>query len=263
MGTLKTLASPQLGSSAFVSVSALELETAGTHVLETGGQEHVLNILAGTCSVRVALPDGQRMAFDPVGRRDSIFGGKPEAVYVPVNSRCEVTCRKAPFEAAIFAAPTDQIALPAHITPEEVRTVDAGKSDWQRQVHILMGDSGPATRMILGETESPPGNWSGFPPHRHTRDNPPHETNLEELYYFKFMPASGFIIGGIYDEPGAKEQARLRIFRQGQVFDVPHGYHFLAPCPGHRVRYAWVLGGQTKKFGSWLDDTELAWLHTT
>jgi 5-deoxy-D-glucuronate isomerase len=172
MGTLKTLASPQLGSSAFVSVSTLEFETAGTHVLETGGQEHVLNILTGTCSVRVDLPDGQRMAFDPVGRRDSIFGGKPEAVYIPVNSRCEVTCSKAPFEAAIFAAPTDQTAPPAHITPEEVRTVDAGKSDWQRQVHILMGDSGPATRMMLGETESPPGNWSGFPPHRHTRDNP-------------------------------------------------------------------------------------------
>jgi len=262
MGTFKTLASPPLGSSAFVSFSTLELEAVGTHMLETIGQEHVLNVLAGTCTVRIELPDGRQMAFDPVGRRDTIFGGKPEAVYIPLNSRYEVICRKAPFEAAIFAAPTDQSALPAHVKPEQVRTVDAGKSDWQRQVHILMGDTGPATRMMLGETESPPGNWSGFPPHRHSCDNLPHETKLEELYYFKFMPESGFIIGGIYDDPAAKENARLRLYRHGQVFDVPEGYHFLSPCPGYRTRYAWVLGGQTKKFGSWQDDPELAWLHT-
>ncbi len=261
MGTLKTLVSPELGSSAFVSLSTLELEASRTHTMETADQEHAINVLAGTCAVRIELPDGRSVSFDPVGRRDTIFGGKPEAVYVPIRCRYEVVCRKAPFEAAIFAAPTDACAPPAQVTAEQVRTVDAGKSDWPRPVHILMGDTGPATRMMLGETESPPGNWSGFPPHRHTQDNLPHETKLEELYYFKFMPESGFIIGGLYDDPGAKENTRLRVFRQNQVFDVPEGYHFLSPCPGYKTRYAWVLGGKTKKFGAWQDDPELAWLH--
>jgi 5-deoxy-glucuronate isomerase len=230
-------------------------------VIETGGSEHAINVLAGQCAVRIEVSGGSKVVFEPVGSRKDIFDGKPEMVYVPAGSRYEVICGKAPFEAAIYTAPTDQIAAPAHVKPDEVRTVDSGKLDWARQVHIAMGDGGPATRMMLGESESPPGNWTGFPPHRHTLDQPPGETKLEELYYFRFQPETGFIIGGIYDNPEAKEEARLRIFRHGQAFDVPEGYHFLAPCPGYRVRYTWALGGRTKIFGAWKDDPELAWLH--
>jgi 5-deoxy-glucuronate isomerase len=263
MGAIKTLASPELGSSVFLSLLILEFERAGSQTLQTNDHEHVINVIGGCCAVHIELPDEKKLTFEPVGRRNDIFGGKPDLVYIPIHSRYEVVCRKAPFEAAIYTAPTDQAAPAAHVTSEQVRTVDSGRSDWQRQVHIAMGDNGPATRMMLGETESPPGNWSGFPPHRHMQDNPPHETTLEELYYFKFSPQTGFVIGGIYDDPGAKEDARLKVFRHGQVFDVPGGYHFLAPCPGHRTRYTWALGGKIKKFGSWKDDAELAWLHNS
>jgi 5-deoxy-glucuronate isomerase len=261
MGAIKTLASPELGSSVFLTLLSLEFDRVGSQTLQTNDQEHVINVIAGCCAVHIELPGGKKLTFDSVGNRDDIFSGKPEMVYIPIHSRYEIVCQKAPFEAAIYTAPTDQAAPPAHVKPDQVRTVDSGKSDWQRQVHIAMGDTGPATCMMLGESESPPGNWSSFPPHRHMHDNPPQETRLEELYYFKFQPQSGFIIGGMYDDPAAKENARLKIFRHGQVFDVPGGYHFLAPCPGHRTRYAWALGGKTKKFGSWQDDTELVWLH--
>jgi 5-deoxy-glucuronate isomerase len=242
---------------------SLEFDAPGSHRLETGGEEHVVNVLAGTCAVHIGLHDGTSMSIDRVGSRKDIFGGKPEMVYVPIHCRYEIVCRKAPFEAMIYTAPTDRAAPPAHVRPDQVRSVDSGKSDWRRQVHIAMGDDGPATCMMLGESESPPGNWSSFPPHRHMQDDPPRETSLEELYCFKFEPHTGFIIGGMYDDPAAKENARLKIFRNGQVFDVPGGYHFLAPCPGYRTRYTWALGGKTKKFGSWLDDVELAWLHNT
>lgn len=261
MGRLVTLASPDQGGSVFLSLLNLTFESAGSQVLQTEGQEHVVNVLAGRCAVRIEMPGGKTIAFDSVGSREDIFGGKPEMVYVPVDCRYEVVCLQAPFEASIYTAPTDQVEPAAHITPDQVKTVNSGKLHWRRQVHIAMGDAGPATRMMLGESESPPGNWSSFPPHRHTLKNPPQETNLEELYYFKFKPDTGFIIGGIYDDPAAKEGAQLKIFRHGQVFDVPGGYHFLAPCPGYRVRYAWALGGELKVFGSWKDDSELAWLH--
>jgi 5-deoxy-glucuronate isomerase len=263
MGTIKTLASPELGSSVFLSLLILEFDGPGSETLQTDDREHVVNVLSGCCAVHIEPADGKKLTFDPVGRRKDIFGGKPELVYVPIHSRYEIVCQKAPFEAVIYTAPTDQAAPPAHVTPDQVRTLDSGKSDWQRQVHIAMGEDGAATCMMLGETESPPGNWSGFPPHRHTHDNLPQETSLEELYYFKFEPRSGFIIGSIYDDPAVKENARLKIFRHGQVFDAPEGYHFLAPCPGHRTRYTWALGGKTKKFGAWQDDPELAWLHNS
>ncbi len=261
MGRLITLASPDLGTSVFLGLLMLTLEDAGSQAIETGGREHVMNVLAGECAVRIETAAGKTVCFDRVGSREDIFAGKPEMVYVPVDCRYEVICRKTPFDAAIYTAPTDQFAPPAHVKPDQVQTIDSGKLDWRRQVHIAMGDAGPATRMMLGESESPPGNWTSFPPHRHMEDSPPQETSLEELYYFKFKPDTGFIIGGIYDDPSTKENARLKIFRHGQVFDVPSGYHFLAPCPGHLVRYTWALGGKLKLFGSWKEDSDLLWLH--
>ena len=261
MGTLVTLASPDSGSAVFLSLLSLSFEGPGSESLTTQGREHVVNVLAGRCSIRIEVPGGNIVTFDSVGNREDIFGGKPEMVYVPVDCRYEVTCLQAPFEAAIYTAPTDESRPAVHVKPDGVHTIDSGKLDWRRQVHIAMGDAGPAACMMLGESESSRGNWSSFPPHRHADDNPPHETSLEEVYYFKFQPDTGFIIGGIYDDPSKKEEARLKIFRHGQVFDVPGGYHFLAPCPGHRVRYAWALGGDRKIFGAWKDDSELAWLH--
>ena len=261
MKKIQTLASPDAGTSAFLSLLKMEFGETDSQIIETGDQEHVINVLAGTCAINIFLPDETSMSFDPVGSRENIFGGKPEMVYVPFGSRYEVICRKEPFEAVIYTAPTDQYAPPEHVKPEQVQTIASGKSDWQRQVHVAMGENGPATRMIVGESESPPGNWSSFPPHRHTQDNHPDEANLEELYYFNFQPDSGFILGGIYDDPAAKEDARVRVFRHGQIFDVPKGYHFLAPCPGHETHYTWALGGQTKAFGAWIDDHELSWLN--
>jgi 5-deoxy-glucuronate isomerase len=264
MGLTKTLlASPDLGNSIFLSLLRLESDTAGSHHLETDDQEHVINVLSGTCAIHIDLPDGKRRSMNPVGSREDIFGGKPEMIYVPIGCRYEVVCNQPPFDAVIYMAPTDEYAPPAHVKPEQVRTVNSGKSDWQRDVYIGMGEDGPATRMILGETESPPGNWSGFPPHRHAMSDLPSEAKLEEMYFFNFAPDTGFIIGGIYDEPGKKEEARLKLFRHAQVFDVPQGYHFLAPCPGYRVRYTWALGGNPKVFGAWRDDDELAWLHNS
>lgn len=261
MGMLVTLASPDQGSSVFLGLLSLTFNGPGSQTLQTNGREHVVNVLAGRCSIHIDIPGEKPVVFESVGSREDIFGGKPEMVYIPVDCRYEVSCLQAPFEAAIYTAPTDEVQPAAHVTPEQVHSIDSGKLDWRRQVHIAMGDAGPATRMMLGESESPPGNWSSFPPHRHEHDVPPKETTLEEVYYFKFKPDTGFIIGGIYDDPAEKEKARLKIFRHGQVFDVPGGYHFLAPCPGHRVRYAWALGGERKIFGSWKDDSELVWLH--
>jgi 5-deoxy-glucuronate isomerase len=261
MEVIKTIASPELGNSVFLSLLTLELDGTGSQRLETGAQEHVINVLSGSCSVQIGLPEGTGVSIAPVGKRENIFGGMPEMVYVPIHCRYEILCQKAPVEAVIYTAPTDQAAPVAHVKPDQVRTLESGKSHWQRKVYIGMGDNGPATRMMLGESESPSGNWSSFPPHRHVKDNLPLETNLEELYYFRFEPETGFVIGGIYDDPAAKEDCSLKIFRNGHVFDVPGGYHFLAPCPGHRTRYTWALGGKTKKFGSWKEDSELTWLN--
>ena len=262
MAELKIVASPEQGTSRFLSLLRLELNDSETQRLETGEQEYVINLLSGQCKATITPAGGEAIHYAAVGNRTDIFSGPPELLYLPRESVCELECLQGPLAAAIYTAPTDEAAAPAHIAGEQVRVITSGVSDWQRQVYIAIGAEGPATRMMVGESDCPPGNWSSFPPHRHTADNPPAEVEMEELYYFQIQPSSGFAIGGIYQDPARKEEsAKLAIYRHGQAFDVPDGYHFIAPCPGYRVRYTWALGGRNRGFGAWVIDPELAWLN--
>ena len=260
MGKLTLVATPEAGSTRLLSLLTLFCDGQETRTIETGAQEHVIDILSGKCSFTISVAGKRPVCYEGVGGRSDIFSGKPEWVYVPRNRRYEVRCFE-PLTAVIYAAPTEEEAPPAHVKADAVLQITAGTSDWRREVFIGMGADGAATRMMVGETESPPGNWSGFPPHRHAFDSPPHEIPLEELFFFQIQPQSGFVIAGTYQDPYRKDQtAQLAIYRHGQAFDAFDGFHFIAPCPGHRVRYTWALGGRRKGFGKWTNDPELAWL---
>ncbi len=261
MPELRELASPAAGNAHFLSLRSLTFSSPGVSELTTGEDEHVLDVLAGRCSLAIWTSAGRAQEFAEVGGRPDIFSGKPEFVYIPRGCRYAVRCLEAPFEAAIYSAPTDETAAPLHVPAGRVKVLTSGISDWRRDVYIGLGDDGPARRMMVGETASPPGNWSGFPPHRHSQHRPPEELALEELFYLKFTPPSGFAIGGRYQDPNDRAgTAQLSFVGNNQVFDAPDGYHFIAPCPGYRLHYTWALGGRETKFGAWVADADYAWL---
>ena len=253
---------PPRGENAhFLSFRRLTLAAERQVRVATGGEEHVMDVLSGICDIEIE--EGRRTVdrFTGVGGRRDIFSGNPEFVYIPRDRTYVVRCVRAPFEAAIYSAPTEESGTPVHVRADQVRVLASGVSDWRRNVYIGMGDDGPATTMLVGETESPPGNWSGFPPHRHSEHRPPAELSLEELYYLKFAPANGFAIGASYQDLSDRAgTASLSMVYDSQLFDVPAGYHFIAPCPGYRLRYTWALGGEQRKFGAWVADPDYAWL---
>ena len=52
-----------------------------------------------------------------------------------------------------------------------------GAANFSRNFHQILTLAGqpdlPAKRLIVGETYTPSGNWSTFPPHRHEKDDLP------------------------------------------------------------------------------------------
>ena len=76
-----------------------------------------------------------------------------------------------------------------------------GRDNWQRTVYSALDENVPAERLLAGETLTPSGNWSSFPPHKHDRSNPPQEAVLEEVYYFRVRPAQGFGFIWTYTAP--------------------------------------------------------------
>ena len=83
---------------------------------------------------------------------------------------------------------------------------------------------------IVGETFTPSGNWSTYPPHKHQVDDLPREAYHEEMYYFKVNPADGFGICHYYNEEGEEENFTVR---DNSIHMLPRGYHTVVSAPAH------------------------------
>ena len=80
-----------------------------------------------------------------------------------------------------------------------------------------------ANFLLVGETISEPGNWSSFPPHKHDNDNLPHETALEELYFFRFQPNRGFGFQRVYTEDRSLDELFLIEDDEVKLKGIPGG----------------------------------------
>ena len=96
----------------------------------------------------------------------------------------------------------------------------------------------------MGETHIPAGNWSSSPPHSHEKEVPGIETQLEEIYYFRFRPPQGFGFQGVYTLDRELEEAY--IIHDGDVVLVPRGMHPNVAGPGYEMYMLWGMAGTGK-----------------
>ena len=113
----------------------------------------------------------------------------------------------------------------------------------------MLGPDDEAGRLIVGETLSPPGNWSSYPPHKHDRQAAPEEVALEEVYFYRLQPAGGFAVQIVYGD----DRESARIVRDGDVVTIASGYHPVVAAPGYALYYLWVLAGEGRELVPYLD----------
>jgi 5-deoxy-glucuronate isomerase len=109
-------------------------------------------------------------------------------------------------------------------------------------VKNIIDSSIPSEHFIIGETVNPPGNWSSWPPHKHDINDYPNEIDMEEVYYFKVNPPTGFGVQRIYDV----DFSEIYVVEDGDTVLIKRGYHPVAAAPGHQVYYLWILGGEER-----------------
>jgi 5-deoxy-glucuronate isomerase len=232
----------------------LRLEAGTTWSGETGDRETLAVVLGGTAAFTVG---GQ--TFAGVGGRANVFSGRPHSVYVPARSTVTVEANT-PVEIALPSAPSDLAAEPYVIEPARVATGRWGAANFGRTYHQILTEAAqpdlPARRLIVGETFTPSGNWSTYPPHRHTVDALPGEAAHEELYYFRVNPGDGFGISRVYTDEGYEENYTVR--DHGMQL-MPAGYHTVVSAPGYTTYYLWALAGTQRTQGA-LEDRDLAWV---
>jgi 5-deoxy-glucuronate isomerase len=188
-----------------------------------------------------------------------VFEARASAVYLPPAASVEVTA-DAPTELALAVTTFGDLhahddATPVFIAPDDVVVHERGQPGWRRQVHDVVADAVPATRLLVGETFNAPGEWSSFPPHKH--DGRDGEPALEEVYYYRFDKPDGFGFQGLYETDG---EARAIFLRHGALVGIPRGYHPVCAAPGYRLYYLWALVGVRRALAMY-EDPAHRWLH--
>jgi 5-deoxy-glucuronate isomerase len=252
------------GTLRFLDFARLQLEANDRYEAETGAREYVLDVFAGSISVKVKGPGVYEQAFLEVGGRADVFAGPPVMLYLPPHSAYEVHAGPDSVDIGIFSAPS-QAKIPAVLRAgSTVVGKQVGRGNWQRTVYSALAEDVGAERLLAGETLNPPGNWSSYPPHKHDRAHPPQEAVLEEIYFFRVKPAQGF--GFLWSYTAADDPAGFSdvfLIEDGDTVLLPKGFHPVVAAPGYELHYTWVLAGEERRYGAWADDPRHAWVKDT
>jgi 5-deoxy-glucuronate isomerase len=216
---------------------------------ETGADEACLVLLSGSC--RVSWNGG---AAETLGPRESVFEAYPHAVYLPPDARYAIeaagTC-----EIAEGRAPARR-ALPARIVrPAECGLEVRGGGNATRQIIDILPPDFPADRLLCCEVLTPSGNWSSYPPHKHDRDDPPREVELEETYYYRIRGVDGYGFQRLYTGDGRLDQT-LKV-EDGDLVLVREGYHPFVTAFGYDAYYLNFLAGERRSMAA-ADDPRYA-----
>lgn len=236
-------------------------QTWNTSSLE---QEIALVILGGSVHVK-----SNRGEWEGIGERADVFSGLPYALYLPRETKLQVTALT-DCELAVAKTPADQ-AYPARlITPQEVAVEIRGGDHATRQINNIIPPGFPCQRLVVVEVYTPGGNWSSYPPHKHDNcrvaaDGTLLEADLDEVYFYKIDKPEGFAIQRIYtgkDSPLQKSGKGFDVsvlLRNNDVALVPEGYHPVTSPPGYTTYYLNILAGSDQVLTSY-DDPEFSWV---
>lgn len=227
-----------------VGFALYDLEAGTDITLSQTDRELCIVILTGSADITVG-----DNAWNNVGGRKTVFEDKaPGAVYVPANQEVTVTAIDK-IELAVCSAPglSPSSSGPARLIEDKKMSQEVrGESTNTRYVRNILPEDEPADGLLVVEVITPSGNWSSYPPHKHDRDALPHESKLEETYYHRLNPSSGYIHQRVYTDDRSLDETLSAEDRD--VVLVPEGYHPVGVPHGYTSYYLNVMAGPIRKW---------------
>ena len=262
------LITPESAGWGYSSLRIVTLEAGETFDFATGSDEMIVLPLSGGTDVSIG-----DITYRLVGR-ESVFTGVTDTAYLPIDAQVRLSSAGG----GTFALPGARVdrALPFRFQPASRVDVSLrGSGSSTRQVNNFgMGTGMECVKMLATEVLTPASNWSSYPPHKHD-EAVGSETELEEIYYFRFAsaaPAADSVARG------AKPVGYQRVYgtadrpvelleevTQGDTVLVPHGWHGPSiAAPSHHMYYLNVMAGPGEE-RAWgiSDDPRHAWVRAT
>ena len=216
-------------------------------------EETVVLLLSGACLAEWG--EGWRQ----IGQRRNVFDGLPYAVYLPAGSPLHLEAQTE-CEFVACSVPSSAQLKPRLITPADVTVSLRGGGNASRQIVDVIHPDFPADKLMVVEVYTPSGNWSSYPPHKHDVHNPPHEVDLDEIYYYRMDHQSGYAYHRLYTAD-SKRDMTLTV-TNGDVVLVRDGYHPVVAGHGYDVYYLNCLAGSARSLAN-SEDPQHSWVRAT
>ena len=230
---------PERAGWKYVGFEVVRLRAGEPLARDTGDREACLVWLGGSAAVIA----GQKR-WDRVGKRASVFEGPPQAVRVGPRTAVRLTAGRRGAEIAIGWAPATSEVDAALF--KDAPTEQRGEGVMARTIHQILMEDRAAERLLVTEVLTPAGHWSSYPPHKHDTDDPPNETYLEEVYYFRLSDPRGFALERVYTSDRSLDVSLAA--RDGDLVLVPRGYHTVSAAPGYELYYLNVMAGPRREW---------------
>jgi 5-deoxy-glucuronate isomerase len=240
--TAETARGPQSPDWSYVGFGLYHLKPGQTAAEATGDREVILVLIEGRAQIIGAGRD-----WGELGDRLSVFDRTPpHCLYLPAGTDWQASATT-DCVLAICSAPGQGGHAAQIIGPQGIEQVTRGKGSNTRHINtIAMEDRDVAGSLLVTEVFTPDGHWSSYPPHRHDIDDFPHMTYLEETYYHRLNPATGFGIQRVFTEDSTLDETIS--FSDGDVVLVPRGHHPCAAPYGHDLYYLNVMAGPQRRW---------------
>ncbi|HTJ88544.1 MAG TPA: 5-deoxy-glucuronate isomerase [Terriglobales bacterium] len=200
----------------------------------TGDRETGLICLSGEATLTI---NGEKVSL---ARFDSIYIPRDSMVKVTTTSSVDL----AEFSSNVSGKYPLQVVRYADVSKDPGLNFTTGSPGCRRQLNMLLAKNIEAGRLVVGFTDSEPGNWTSWPPHEHAN-------MLEEIYVFFNMPDPAFGIQLVYNNTEYPEL--VTVVRDGDAVLMPSGFHPNVSVPGHRISFLWAMAAhqevEDRQFG--------------
>ena len=230
----------------------IELEEGEKVKYNTEDKETAFILLEGYCTVKF-----DDVVWEHVGNRNTVFENrKAVSFYMPIEQELTIE-GNGHVKIAVCGAPIKEKTEPQLLLEEHVVLKTLGIQPYERQTSFIIDGNSNAKVLTIGECYTTPGNWAGFPPHKHDEDNMPAECIAEEIYYFLFEPQQGFAVQCVYTADGIVDEA-YRV-KNDELVEFPYGYHTTVSTPGYSTYFLWLMAGEHQGFNR-SNDPEHDWI---
>ena len=182
-----------------------------------------------------------------------------QAVYLPRDCRFRL---EGDGEMVAFTAPAFEDRKPVFVAPGDKPNLSRGSGVWRRDVVTLITPDDVSTNLVVGETYSPPGLWSGTPLHVHDLDDlDAGQSDHEEIYYHVMRLKEGqwgpYSVQLLFDEKGLDQSY---LVRDRTAFAIPGAAHPVVAGPASDHLYLWGLSAEKSSPLGMKDIEEFAYM---